>query len=244
MFVLRIEYWPGGDPDRRRMEGWSAVTRAFVSGHHEWHVVIALQGRRRAWLVPAGDADPLTALLACLARLGISAWPQPPAATADRERTTTRAVTAAVEAHLAGISPAPGTPAGAGIPAPARGAVQRVGPRDRVLGLPHLSEEQMRALFDGERDHAAIVRGLRKAGALIGITHQGQRIYPAHQVRGGWLDPIVMAVNVSLRANRDPWAAAMWWTTRHEVLRAVPVDLLHDPDDRDRLLGQAAADRL
>lgn len=244
MFVLRLEYWAGGDPERRRSEGWAAATRAFRRGRHEWHVVIALHGQRRSWSVPANGEDAFAAVLACAAKLGIAPGPHKPVPTEQADRATTRAVTAAVEAHLAGAQPCPGSPPGAGIPAPGRAVLQRVGHRDRVLALPHLTEQQMRDLFDGQRDHPAIVRGLRKAGALIGITHEGNRIFPAFQVRGGWLDPVVTAVNVTLRVNRNPWAGAIWWSTQHEVLGAVPVDLLHDPDDRDRLLGLAAADRL
>lgn len=243
MFVMRIEYWPAGIAQRRQTQGWAAVTRTFRQGRHEWHVVITLNGTRTSWSVP-GPGEPLGVLLSCLGKLGITAGPGAPEQVGDSEREATRAVTAAVEADLAGSTPCPGPPPGAGTPAPGRAAQLRIGQRDRVLAEPHLSEEQVMELFDGERDHAAILRGLRKGGVLIGLKHGEQRMYLAFQFEDGGLHPIATAVNVTLRANRSPWKAAIWWTTRHAVLGAAPVALLADPANRDRLLGLAAADRL
>ncbi|MGN6752158.1 MAG: hypothetical protein ACTHJJ_06345 [Intrasporangium sp.] len=42
----------------------------------------------------------------------------------------------------------------------------------------------MRALLDGERDPDAMLRGLRKSGVLIALSHNDRKIYPALQMRG------------------------------------------------------------
>lgn len=243
MFVVRIEYWPAGIAERRQTQGWAAVTRSFRHGRHEWHVVLTLNGTRTSWSMP-GPGKPLGVLLSCLENIGITADRAAPRPVPSTDRETTRTVTAAVEADLAGARPCPGPPPGAGLPEPSRAVQHRIGQRDRVLTQPHLTEEQVMELFDGERDHAAIVRGLRKGGVLIGLKHEKQRVFPALQFEDGGLHAIATAVNVTLRANRDPWKAAIWWTTHHHVLGAAPMTLLHDAANRDRLLGLAAADRL
>ena len=98
-----------------------------------------------------------------------------------------------------------------------------------------LSEQEVEDLFPRARDQGALVRGLRKAGVVIGLRHEERRIYPAFQFRGARPHPIVAAVNLLLGADRDPWSAT-WWIRDHPRLGNRPLDLLQRADERDRLL--------
>ncbi len=245
MMVVTLEYWPGADAGRSQHRGWAAVLREHRHGRHEWVVTLTLEGRRHLWSGP-GTGTALGALVSALAAIGVLtvAGVEPgevPSSPADLVRVV-HGMTDAVESHLAGAAPQPVPTLGAGPAAGSACTSQRMGARQRVLALPMLSEQQVRDLFTGERDHPAIVRGLRKAGVILGLRHDGHNVYPNFQFLHARPHPIAAAVNLSLRADLDPWRAAIWWSSTNKVLGCRPLHLLARPDEHDRLLTAARAE--
>lgn len=202
--------------------------------------------RRESRRVP-GTVPVAVALTQALAAMGVLiAGPPADLSTSAFPRADPRMesrVSDVVESHLAGAQHGLRPPLGAAPGLDPRQPVVRTGARTRALLQDHLTEHQVQDRFAGQRDHPAIVRGLRKGDALIGIRHDGGRIYPAHQFAGGGLNPVVVAVNVCLRAGADPMRAAVWWSSPHPVLGCAPLDLVDRVDQWDRLLRVAATER-
>ena len=244
---MRLEYWTGSDPTRSEPRGWAAVVRAYHHGREAWVVVVTLEGARHSWTGPF-TGTPIAALCAALSAIGALTTPASASAAPSEQHpappSVVRDICAVVEPALAGAPAPPANPPGAGLAAPPRPAPQRTGARDRVLDLPMLTESQVQDLFDGQRDHPAIVRGLRKAGVIIGLPYGDDRLFPAFQFTSSRLDPIVAATNLAIAAERDHWRAAMWWTTPNPALGCPPLDLLYRPGEHDRLLNAARAQGL
>lgn len=246
MLVVRVEYWVAGDPARRTLRGWVAALLRGSGERSEWVVVLTQDERRESRRVP-GTVPVAVALAQALAAMGVLI-PGPPvdlsiSAFPHADSRTESRVSDVVESHLASAQHGLRPPLGAVPGLDPRQPVVRTGARTRALLQDHLTEQQVQDLFAGERDHPAIVRGLRKGDALIGIRHDGSRIYPAHQFAGAGLNPVVVGVNVCLRAGVDPMRAAVWWTTSHPVLGCAPLQLVEHVDQWDRLLRVAATER-
>lgn len=244
MLVVTLEYWPASDPSRSEPRGWAAVLRGYHDGKDAWVVVVTLEGARNSWTGPfTGTA--LGALCAALSAIGALTTPASASAESSSQHpaplSVVHDISAVVEPALAGTPAPPANPPGAGRAARPRQAPQRTGARDRVLDLPMLTERQVQDLFNGQRDHPAIVRGLRKAGVIIGLPYGDERLFPSFQFSSSRLDPIVAATNLAIAAERDHWRAAMWWTTPNPALGCPPLDLLYRPGEHDRLLNAARA---
>lgn len=238
MIVMPIQYWPGGDPTNATHLGWAAAIRLHPADGEQWLVVAVLAGRRHAWRVTGPDTH-LWALLASLAQLAPAAPVIADVATVDRAAIVN--ITSAVEVETAiAVTPSqPGPPPGGQPVQIPRTPGQRAGAHQRALALDQLTEAQVADLLPGSRDHPAIIRGLRKAGVLIALRHQGHRYYPAFQFAGPRVHPVAAHINLLLRADRQPWATAAWWATIDPVLGTRPVDLLDNPRQLDRLLTRA-----
>lgn len=237
VIVMPIQYWPGGDPTDTTHLGWAAAIRLHPADGEQWLAVAVLAGRRHAWRVTGPDTH-LPVLLASLVQLAPAGPVIVGAAPVDRAAIVN--ITSAVEAALAGTPSQPGPPPGGQPIQIPNTPGQRAGAHQRALAVDQLTEAQVADLLPGTRDHPAIIRGLRKAGVLIALRHQGRRYYPAFQFAGPRVHPVAAHINLLLSADRQPWATAAWWATVDPILGTRPVDLLDKPQQLDRLLTRAS----
>jgi hypothetical protein len=218
-----------------------------IEAEAEWLTVMVHGGRR--WVHRVAGPDALSVIATLLLHYVEGGSSEPRVAAPDwqialgiTERVT--AVRASSDRFTAGAlrsmdTLGPGAPLPTTPPPHKHRSHGRHGVRQRVLELPTLTELEVQALFQRQRDLPAVVRGLRKAGVIASVRHNGQHIYRAFQFEGARPHPIVAAVNLLLGADIDSWAALTWWVQHNNELGCRPLDLLPHRNEADGLLTAA-----
>lgn len=129
-------------------------------------------------------------------------------------------------------TPAPAPPQGPGHAAPPALDEFDRQVQARLLALPSLSPDELRARGADPDDRR-----------LIRLAHpdRGDQL-PTFQFAGsGQPWPVVQQVNEQLDAEADPWGVTCWWVDPHARLDAAPAELIGLDHRRDALLLRAAA---